>query len=62
MPTSIPEIAWWGFNLLLLVLGWFIKSDLKEIKEDSKENRRLQESNALAIAQIQATCAERHKG
>lgn len=61
MPQTVGEIAWWAFNLCLLGLVGWAKSDLSEIKKDTKENRALQEKNALDIAKIEARCEERHR-
>jgi hypothetical protein len=61
MPQTSGELAWWAFNGVFLLVLWFVKRDLGEIKSDTKENRKLQEENALNIAKRDATCEERHK-
>lgn len=61
MPQDSTGFVWWGFNAAILIIAWFIKRDLGEIKIDTKANRELQESNAAEIREHRAICEERHK-
>lgn len=60
MPDNVNELLWWAFNAAFFGLAYFMKRDLSEIKTDTKENRKLQEINAVEIAGIKARCDERH--
>lgn len=68
MEANSNEWVKWCLQAAFLIIAWYIKSDLKEIKEDGKANRLMNEAtakeNALTAAaakEHKTLCEERHK-
>ena len=61
IPQDANDFVWWGFNLLLLIVVWFMKRDLGEIKADTKAARVIAEANAAELMAHKAVCHERHQ-
>jgi hypothetical protein len=61
MPQSTTEFIWWAFNGVALILLFFVRNDLKEIKTDIKSAKETADNNAIEVAKHKATCDERHK-
>lgn len=61
LPQSNGDFAWWGFNILLLVLVAWAKLDLGRINRNIEKNHELTETNTRELAVHKASCEERHK-
>lgn len=60
MPETSAEFVWWAFQAAFLLIVWFMKRDLGEIKADGKANRIMNEVNAANAKEHRGICEERH--
>lgn len=61
MPENSTDLVWYLFNGSILLLMFFARNDLKEIKVDIKAARAKADKNELDFAAHKSACDERHK-
>jgi len=60
MPDNINELMWWLLNGAVLVVAFYIKNDLKEIKTDLRSARTMHDDHEKRIIRLETTCRLRH--
>lgn len=61
LPQTGIEFLWWAFQAAFLLIVWFMKRDLGEIKADGKANRIMNEATAANAKEHKGICEERHR-
>jgi hypothetical protein len=56
MPDSINELMWWGLNGAILIVAFYIRGDLKEIKDSLKERRAGHDDHEKRIVRLEVRC------
>ena len=60
VPVSIEDILWWCLNGAIAVILFFVRNDLKEIKDELKEGRNRHDNHEIRITRLEVTCKLHH--
>lgn len=60
MPQTTEEYAWWVFNLAILGLLWFVRKDLKQIRDDIKQSQRVNNWLRHVVIGMYSRCQHIH--
>ena len=53
MPDNINQLLWWALNGAILVVAFFIRTDLKEIKTDLRDSRKKNDDHEKRISNLE---------
>lgn len=56
MPDNLNEMMWWALNGSILVVAFYMRNDLKEIKDALKERRAGHDDHEKRITKIEVKC------
>lgn len=60
MPENINELMWWALNGSILVIAYYIRADLKEMKGDLKRAHFIYDNHEQRIIRLEVSCKMRH--
>ena len=60
MPDNVTEFLWWALNGAILLGVWFARNELKEIKQDLRENRIVSNNHEVRINRLEVRCGIHH--
>jgi len=60
MPENINELMWWALNGSILIVAFYIRSDIKEMKDDLKRAHLIYDNHEQRIIRLEVSCKLRH--
>ena len=60
MPENLNELMWWALNGSILVVAFYIRADLKEMKDDLKRAHKVYDNHEQRIIRLEVSCKLRH--
>jgi len=60
MPENINELLWWALNGSILIVAFYIRGDLKEIKQGLKDGTKVFNDHEKRIVRLEVRCNMQH--
>lgn len=56
MPDTVQEILWWCLNGAIAIILFYVRNDLKEIKDELKDSRTRHDNHEVRITRLEVRC------
>lgn len=60
MPENATEYLWWAMNGLILIVLFYARNDLKDIKDELREGRKTRDNHEIRITRLEVRCNLQH--